>query len=70
MALNKQQQTLCDENTTDFSDLKAVLINTSLKQKSDESHTKLLMGVSGDIMAANGIAVEHIHMLDHQVSRI
>tara|TARA_R110000868_G_scaffold39683_18_gene137997 strand:+ start:698 stop:1456 length:759 start_codon:yes stop_codon:yes gene_type:complete len=68
MALNKQQQTLCDENTTDFSDLKAVLINTSLKQKSDESHTKLLMGVSGDIMAANGIAVEHIHMLDHQVA--
>ena len=67
MTLSEQQQKLCDENTTDFSDLKAVIVNTSLKREPSESHTKLLLSVVGEIMEKNGVAVEHVHMLTHHV---
>lgn len=52
---------------TEFSDLKALFINTSLKREPSESHTKLLMNASGNIMAEQGVSVEHLHMLSHQI---
>jgi multimeric flavodoxin WrbA len=52
---------------SDFADLKAVFVNTSLKKTCTESHTKLLMNASAAIMEKQGVAVVHIHMLDHQV---
>ena len=67
MTLTDQQKKLCDDNTTDFSDLKAVIVNTSLKREPSESHTKLLLNVAGEIMERNGVMVEHVHMLSHQV---
>ena len=67
MPLNEVQEELCASNEVDYSDLSAVLINTSLKKESSESHTRLLLSVVGEIMAKNGVAVEHVHMLDHQV---
>ena len=45
-------------------DLKALYINTSLKRSAGESHTRLLMEASADIMRKNGVSVEHVHMLD------
>ncbi len=51
----------------DFSSLKALFINTSLKKKPDESHTKLLLNASANIMAKNGVQVEHVHMLSHDI---
>ncbi len=67
MTLTDQQERLCAENTTDFSDLSALFINTSLKRVDGESHTRLLLSVSGQMMERAGAAVEHVHMLDHQV---
>ncbi len=52
---------------TDFSDLRALYVNTSLKKETGESHTRLLMGASQAIMEKQGVTVEHVHMLDHQV---
>ena len=52
---------------TEFSDLSAIFINTSLKKQAEESHTKLLMTASADIMAGQGVAVTHLHMLDHRL---
>ena len=68
MRLNARQSELCDTNRTDFSDLSAVFVNTSLKRKRAESHTYLLMGVASSIMEKAGAHVRHIHMLDHQVA--
>jgi len=51
----------------EFSDLRALFINTSLKREATESHTKLLMNASATIMADQGVTVEHLHMLDHQI---
>ncbi|HKK13171.1 MAG TPA: NAD(P)H-dependent oxidoreductase [Gammaproteobacteria bacterium] len=67
MALSEQQAALCAENRTDFSGLTALFINTSLKKDPGESHTRLLLGVSGEIMAKSGVTVDHLHLLDHQV---
>ncbi|WP_305038459.1 flavodoxin family protein [Hasllibacter sp. MH4015] len=52
---------------SDFSDLKAVYFNTSLKRQSAESHTQLLLNASAGILEKNGVTVTHIHMLDHQI---
>ncbi|MBK4215842.1 flavodoxin family protein [Paracoccus caeni] len=50
-----------------FDNLKALIINTSLKRASADSHTQRLLSPVGDLMAAQGVAVEHLHMLDHDV---
>ena len=50
-----------------MSDLKALYINTSLKKQKSESHTKLLMNASAGILEKQGVAVEHLHLLDHPV---
>lgn len=52
---------------TDFSGLSALFINTSLKKTPEESHTKLLMNASANIMAKNGVVVDHVHMLSHDI---
>ena len=67
MALNEKQQNLCDANTTDFSGLSAMFVNTTLKRNPEESHTKLLLNVSAEIMETNGIAVEHVHMASQTI---
>lgn len=47
--------------------LTALFINTSLQKRSDDSHTQVLLTAAGDLMAGQGVAVEHLHLLDHQV---
>mgnify|MGYP002624198618 FL=1 len=68
MALNKKQHELCDGKADDFSDLKAVLINCTLKKDADKSHTRLLLSVAGEIMSKNGVTVEDIHAPSHQIA--
>ena len=55
------------EDTTDFTGLRALFINTTLKKKPEESHTKLLLNASANIMKEQGVTVEHVHMLSHEV---
>lgn len=47
---------------TDHDELRALFVNTSLKRKSEESHTRLLLGASAAIMKKNGVSVEHLHL--------
>ena len=68
MKLNKQQAVLCAENKTDFSDLRAVFVNCTLKHAALQSHTALLMGTSAAIMRKSGVVVEDIRMTDHTVA--
>jgi multimeric flavodoxin WrbA len=53
---------------TDHGDLKAIYFNTSLKRAAADSHTQLLLDASSGILESNGVAVDHVHMLDHQVA--
>ncbi|MBB04591.1 flavodoxin family protein [Pseudooceanicola sp.] len=52
---------------TDFSGLKALYINTSLKKQPSDSHTALLLAASSKIMQGEGVDIEHLYLLDHQV---
>jgi len=50
---------------TDFADLRALFVNTSLKRKEDESHTRLLLNASAAMMKKAGVSVEHLHLAAH-----
>jgi multimeric flavodoxin WrbA len=52
---------------TDLADLSALYVNCSLKKSARESHTQLLLDASAGIMAKQGVTVEHVHLLDHEV---
>lgn len=55
-------------DTKTFGDLKALYINCSIKSKKEESHTQRLMDRSMGIMRAEGVQVEEIYALDHQIA--
>ncbi len=52
---------------TGFTELNALFINTSLKKKAEDSHTRLLLSASAEIMKKNGVSVEHLHLASHDV---
>jgi hypothetical protein len=51
-----------------FSALRAVYLNCTLKPSPEPSHTAGLMAVSTEIMRANGVAVEKIRAVDHDLA--
>ena len=68
MTLSEKQTALCDENQTDYSDMRAVFLNCTLKHPDQASHTSLLMGTSAEIMRKSGISVEDIRMTAHTIA--
>ena len=66
--LNEMQQQLCDENTTDFSDLSALFLNCTLKRSPERSHTQGLIDIATAIMDANGVGTETIRAVDHDIA--
>ncbi|MEE8330208.1 MAG: flavodoxin family protein [Acidimicrobiia bacterium] len=68
MTLTERQQKQCDDSPYDFSDLKALFINCTLKKSPELSHTQGLMDISMAIMAANGVSTELIRALDHEIA--
>ena len=65
MPLNEYQQELCTTSTWDFTDLRALYVNCTLKPSPSVSNTQGLMDISIGIMQANGVAVEQIRAVDH-----
>jgi multimeric flavodoxin WrbA len=64
MTLNEKQKNLCGNHNFDFSDLKALFINCTLKPSSEFSHTEALMKVPQAIMAANSVSTEMVRAVD------
>ncbi|MGI9553436.1 MAG: flavodoxin family protein, partial [Thermodesulfobacteriota bacterium] len=56
--LNEKQLKMCEESTTDYTDLKAIFLNCTLKKSPELSHTQGLIDISKAIMEKNGIGVE------------
>jgi multimeric flavodoxin WrbA len=52
----------------DFSDLKAVFINGTLKPSPDQSHTDTLIQISRDIMEKQGVKTTLIRAVDHDIA--
>jgi multimeric flavodoxin WrbA len=68
MALSPKQEELCSTSTWNFGDLKAVLLNCTLKQSPERSHTEGLMQITRDILEKNGVAVEMLRPVDYQIA--
>jgi len=64
MTLNEQQQKLCKESKWDFSNLKALFLNCTLKKSPELSHTEGLITISKAIMEKNGVNVETLRPVD------
>ena len=52
----------------DFSDLRALYVNCTLKPSPERSHTHGLMSLSSAIMERNGVAVDRIRAVDHDLA--
>lgn len=68
MGLTPKQEELCSTSKWDFSDIKALFINCTLKKSPQVSHTQGLMDVSKSIMEKNGITCENIRAVDHDIA--
>lgn len=68
MTLSVKQQRLCDNPPHCYDDLKAILINCTLKRSPELSHTDGLMDVSRQIMQSNGVEVTTIRAVDHDIA--
>jgi multimeric flavodoxin WrbA len=58
----------CTVMETDLSDLTALYINCTLKRSPDTSNTQGLMDLSIGVMERNGISVESIRAVDHDIA--
>ncbi len=68
MELRPQQRDWNETNPYDFSDLRALFLNCTLKPSPQRSHTEGLLDVARAIMETNGVAVEVLRPVDHALA--
>jgi multimeric flavodoxin WrbA len=68
MTLNETQQALSATAPADYSDLQALFINCTLKRSPEVSNTEGLASISMAIMKANGVTVDAIRAIDHDIA--
>ena len=66
--LNEQQEQWCTASKWDFSDLKALFINCTLKRSPEPSHTDGLVRIASTIMEKNGVSVDAVRAVDHDIA--
>ena len=67
-ALTAQQEQLCQQSTWDFSDLRALFINCTLKRSPEQSHTQGLADIAIEIMRRQGVTVDVVRAIDHEIA--
>jgi multimeric flavodoxin WrbA len=68
MSMTDRMEQLAIESRWDFSDLSALFINCTLKKSPERSHTQGLMDIAIDIMHKNGVSVENVRAVDHDLA--
>lgn len=66
--LNEKQEKWCSESKWDYSDLKALFLNCTLKKSPEPSHTDGLVRIAHAIMEKNGVGVEALRPVDYEVA--
>ena len=66
--LNEIQVELCENSDTDYSDLRALFINCTLKRSPEVSNTQGLMDIAEEIMRRNGVEVDSLRAVDHEIA--
>ena len=67
MTLTDFQEQLCTTSRWDFSDLRALYVNCTLKPSPELSHTEGLMAISMAIMERNRVEVDFVRAVDHDL---
>jgi multimeric flavodoxin WrbA len=68
MTLSQKQEQLCESSRWDFSDLRALFLNCTLKKSPERSHTEGLIAISRAILEKNGVATAVIRPVDHDLA--
>lgn len=58
----------CTESRWDFSNLRALFLNCTLKLSTDDSHTEKLMEIPMSIMQKHGVEVEYLRPVDYDIA--
>lgn len=66
--LTEYDEQLCASSRWDFSDLRALFINCTLKRSPEVSHTQALGDRAIAIMQRNGIEVDTLRAVDHRIA--
>jgi multimeric flavodoxin WrbA len=66
--LTPQQEELCRQTRWDFSDIRAMFINCTLKRSPEQSHTQGLADRSMEIMRRQGVTVDAVRAVDHDIA--
>ena len=59
---------MTDDAATRYDDLRALVINCTLKRSPEPSHTQGLIDRSASIMTKNGVRVDQIRAVDHDIA--
>jgi multimeric flavodoxin WrbA len=68
MPLTRKQEELCEQSRWDFSDLRALFLNCTLKRSPEMSHTQGLIEISKAIMERNGATVDVLRPVDYAIA--
>jgi multimeric flavodoxin WrbA len=68
MDFNSYQDDLNKTSKWDFSDLQALFLNCTLKRTPELSHTQGLIDMSRALMEKNGITVDELRPVDHDIA--
>jgi len=68
MPLNEMQEQLCATSTIDYSDLRALFINCTLKRSPEVSNTQGLADIAIEIMERQGVTVDVVRMIDRDIA--
>jgi multimeric flavodoxin WrbA len=68
VTLTPVQEELCRQSQWDFSDLRALIINCTLKRSPEMSHTQGLIDISAEIMRRQGVTVDEVRAVDHELA--
>src|SRR5207248_4248907 len=66
--LTPKQEELCQQSRWDYGDLRALFISCTLKRSPEVSHTKGLADTSMEIMRRQGVTVDLIRAVDHDIA--
>ena len=68
MALTDKHEELARQAPADYSDLRALFINCTLKRSPEISNTEGLARLSAEIMRKQGVAVDTVRAIDHDIA--
>jgi len=66
--VEERHEDLAATSPADYSDLRALYVNCTLKRSPERSHTQGLMDLSIGIMRRNGVEVDEIRAVDHELA--